>query len=278
MRQLDINENMTLQFDQETVVMGILNVTPDSFSDGGKFNSTSTAIKHAGQMVNDGAKIIDIGGESTRPGHKPVEADEEIGRVVPVIEELTKHVQVPLSIDTFKSKTADAALKAGAHIINDVWGAKQDPEIAAVAKEYKAPIILMHNQGEPEYDDVIEDMKKSLSESIEIAQQHGVTDDQIILDPGVGFGKTLEQNLLVMRRLHELRTLGYPILLGTSRKSMIGKALDLPVDERLEGTIATVCYGIQQGCEIVRVHDVKEVSRAAKMMDSMMGKGERVHG
>lgn len=278
MRKFFINDEMSFKFDQETVVMGILNVTPDSFSDGGKFNTESRAIEHASQMVDDGAKIIDIGGESTRPGHEPVSVDVEINRVVPVIEQLSEEVNVPLSIDTFKAKTADAALKAGAHIINDVWGAKHDPDITSVAKEHNAPIILMHNQEEPKYDDVIEDMKRSLSESINIAHKHGVSDDKIILDPGVGFGKTLEQNLLVMRRLYELRTLGYPLLLGTSRKSIIGKTLDLPVEERLEGTIATVCYGVQQGCEFVRVHDVKEVSRATKMMDAMVGKGEFIHG
>ncbi|TFB21142.1 dihydropteroate synthase [Filobacillus milosensis] len=258
--------------------MGILNVTPDSFSDGGQFNETSKAVQHAQEMEANGAKIIDVGGESTRPGHEPVDALEEIDRVVPIIEQLKDQVNIPISIDTFKAKTSDASLQAGASIINDVWGAKADPEIAAVAKQHDVPIILMHNQTETKYDDMIEDMKKSLSESIEIAKKHGVPDEHIILDPGVGFGKTYEQNLLAMRRLHELKVLGYPILLGTSRKSMIGHALDLPAEERVEGTIATVCYGIQQGVDLVRVHDVKEVQRAVKMMDLMMGKGDYLHG
>lgn len=275
MRKVHINDQFVLDFNEETIVMGILNITPDSFSDGGKYNDVSVAIKHANEMQNDGAKIIDIGGESTRPGHKPVSAQEEIERVVPVIETLKTEIDVPISIDTFKAKTADHALKAGAHIINDIWGAKKDEEIAAVAKQYDAPIILMHNQDTMEYDDLIEDMKKSLYESINICKKYGVDDSKIILDPGVGFAKTLEHNLLAIRRMSELKTLGYPILLGTSRKSVVGGVLDLPVNERLEGTIATVCYGIQQGADIVRVHDVKEVVRAVKMMDAMIGKGKR---
>ncbi|GEL78238.1 dihydropteroate synthase [Tenuibacillus multivorans] len=278
MHHMIVNEQYRLNFDQETIVMGILNVTPDSFSDGGKFNTKSKAIEHAKFMVENGAKIIDIGGESTRPGHKPVSADEEIERVVPMIEQVTTHLDVPVSIDTFKAKTADHAVQAGATIINDVWGAKADPEIADVSKTYNTPIILMHNQDEPHYDDLIEDMKKSLAESIDIAIKRGVSKNKIILDPGVGFGKTQQHNLLAMRRLHELQTLGYPMLLGTSRKSVVGKALDLPVEERLEGTIATVCSGIQQGVEIVRVHDVKKVSRAVKMMDAILGKGDHLHG
>src|SRR5690625_4820856 len=253
--------------------MGILNITPDSFSDGGKFNELNDALARAEMLVNDGASIIDIGGESTRPGHEQVTIEEEINRVVPVIEKLNEHINVPISIDTYKAKVAERALAAGASIINDIWGVKKDQEIAAVAKEYEAPIILMHNKDTPSYDDLIEDMKKSLYESINIVKAHGVQDDKIIIDPGIGFGKTLEHNLLAMRRLHELKTLGYPILLGTSRKSMIGAVLDLPVDERLEGTIATVCYGIQQGVDIVRVHDVKEIKRAVTMMDKMIGKG-----
>ncbi|MGM8215690.1 dihydropteroate synthase [Bacillaceae bacterium W0354] len=273
MRTIRVRDQHVLHLDQETLIMGILNVTPDSFSDGGKFDELEFALKHGEQLVKDGAHIIDIGGESTRPGHKPVTVTEEIDRVVPIIQEMNNKVPIPISIDTYKAKTADAALKAGASIINDIWGAKKDPEISAVAKSYDAPIVLMHNQDVPTYDDLIEDMKRSLFESIEIAKKHGVEDAKIILDPGIGFGKTFEQNLLVMRRLHELKSLGYPILLGTSRKSLIGGVLDLPVDDRLEGTMATVCYGIQQGVEIVRVHDVKEVTRATRMMDAMIGKG-----
>ncbi|MFC0014548.1 MULTISPECIES: dihydropteroate synthase [Allobacillus] len=273
MKSLTINSQSRIDFSKKTTIMGILNVTPDSFSDGGKFNQLDDAVERAKRLVADGAGIIDIGGESTRPGHEPVSYEEESERVVPVIERLAKSMDTPISIDTFKAKTAENALQAGATIINDVWGAKADPEITAVAKSFDAPIILMHNQDAPHYDDLIEDMKKSLAESIEIAKKNGVSEDKIIIDPGIGFGKTLEQNLLVMRRLSELKAMGYPILLGTSRKSMIGKVLDLPVDERIEGTIATVCSGIQQGVEIVRVHDVKEVNRAVQMMDAMLGKG-----
>ncbi|MBR7554320.1 dihydropteroate synthase [Allobacillus sp. GCM10007491] len=273
MKSLTINSQSRIDFNKKTTIMGILNVTPDSFSDGGKFNRLDDAVERAKSLVADGAGIIDIGGESTRPGHDPVPCEEESERVVPVIERLAETIDTPISIDTFKAKTAENALQAGATIINDVWGAKADPEITAVAKSFNAPIVLMHNQDEPIYDDIIEDMKKSLSESIEIAKKNGVSEDKIIIDPGIGFGKTLEQNLLVMRRLSELKAMGYPILLGTSRKSMIGKVLDLPVEERLEGTIATVCSGIQQGVEIVRVHDVKEVNRAVQMMDAMLGKG-----
>ncbi|NIK12686.1 dihydropteroate synthase [Alkalibacillus almallahensis] len=270
--------NQSLQLFDQTMVMGILNVTPDSFSDGGQFNDLERAVAQAEQMVADGATVIDVGGESTRPGHTPVSAEEEIDRVVPVIQALSDHISVPISIDTFKAKTAEAAVRAGATIINDVWGAKHDPEIGAVAKKYNCPIILMHNQAESDYDDLMDDIKTSLKESIEIVKQQGVNDEQIILDPGVGFGKTHQQNLLAMRRMQELKTLGYPILLGTSRKSIVGKTLGLPVEERLEGTIATICQGVSQGVDIVRVHDVKEVKRAVDMMDAMLGKGWNEHG
>ncbi|WP_188207343.1 dihydropteroate synthase [Alkalibacillus aidingensis] len=278
MQSLTVSEGHELDFTQKTQIMGILNVTPDSFSDGGMYDQVESAIEKAKQLVSDGAHLIDVGGESTRPGHEPVSETVEIERVVPVIKAIKSQVNVPISIDTYKSKTAEEAVKAGADMINDVWGAKYDPEITAVASEYNKPIILMHNQLEPNYDDLIEDMKKSLYESVEIAKKHGIKDDQIILDPGVGFGKTHAHNLLVMRRLHELKTLGYPLLLGTSRKSIIGKTLDLPVDERTEGSITTVCYGIAQGVEIVRVHDVKETSRSVRMMDAMIGKGGIVNG
>ncbi|MDQ0158471.1 dihydropteroate synthase [Alkalibacillus salilacus] len=270
--------NQSLPLFDQTMVMGILNVTPDSFSDGGQFNDLERAVAQAEQMVADGATVIDVGGESTRPGHTPVSVEEEINRVVPVIQALTEHLSVPISIDTYKAKTAEAAVQAGATIINDVWGAKHDPEIGTIAKKYGCPIILMHNQTEPNYDDLMDDLKISLKGSIETVKQQGVKDEQIILDPGVGFGKTHQQNLLVMRRMQELKTLGYPILLGTSRKSVVGKTLDLTVEERLEGTIATVCQGVSQGVDIVRVHDVKEVKRAVDMMDAMLGKGWNEHG
>ncbi|WP_246861321.1 dihydropteroate synthase [Bacillus sp. REN3] len=254
--------------------MGILNVTPDSFSDGGRYDRLQNATVHARQMVADGADILDIGGESTRPGHEPVSAEEELGRVIPAIEAITQEIKVPISIDTYKAVVAEQAVKAGAAIINDVWGAKADPEIADVAAETGVPIILMHNRDNRDYQNFIRDVLNDLYESIMIAKKAGVADSQIILDPGIGFAKDLAQNLEMMRHLDTLVSLGYPVLLGTSRKSMIGNVLDLPVTERMEGTGATVCYGIQKGCQIVRIHDVKEMHRMARMMDAMMGKGE----
>ncbi|WP_416246435.1 dihydropteroate synthase [Caldibacillus debilis] len=265
-------DSFALDFGKKTYVMGILNVTPDSFSDGGLYNELDKGLAHAAEMVSDGADIIDIGGESTRPGHTPVPAEEEIRRILPFIEEMSKRISVPISVDTYKAETAERALKAGAHIINDVWGAKKDPEIADVAARYEVPIILMHNRDNMDYESLMRDVLYDLYESINIAKKRGVRDSQIILDPGIGFAKTYEQNIEVMKNLDKISALGYPVLLGTSRKSMIGHALNLPVSERLEGTGATVCYGIMKGCDIVRVHDVKEISRMVKMMDILTGK------
>lgn len=262
-----------LDFSKKTYIMGILNATPDSFSDGGKYNNIERAIEHAQEMVDNGADIIDIGGESTRPGYTVISEDEEIERVVPVIEAISKHVSVPISIDTYKAKVAQCAIEAGAHIINDIWGAKADDKMAAVAAEYNVPIILMHNRHDRNYSFFLRDVLNDLYESINIVKQTGVRDNQIILDPGIGFAKDLNENILMMQNLDTLTALGYPVLLGTSRKSMIGQALNLPVEERMEGTGATVCYGIQKGCQIIRIHDVKEMSRMAKMMDILMGKG-----
>ena len=263
-----------LDMSGRTLIMGILNMTPDSFSDGGRYNAVDTALERACQLVQDGADIIDIGGESTRPGYEQIPAEEEIERVVPIIERLAKEVEVPISIDTYKAEVARAALKAGAHIINDIWGAKADPHMAKVAAETGAPIILMHNRQEKPYENFIRDALNDLYESIQITKKAGVKDSQIILDPGIGFAKNLQENLLMMRNLHLIASLGYPVLLGTSRKSMIGNTLKLPVEERIEGTIASVCLGIQQGCQIMRVHDVKENARAARMMDAMLGRVE----
>ncbi len=263
-------------FDKKTYIMGILNVTPDSFSDGGKFYSVEDAVSHAIEMVQDGAGIIDVGGESTRPGHKPVSVEEELRRVIPVIQEVSKRVDAPISIDTFKARTAAEAIEAGAHIINDVWGAKQDPEIADVAAEKKVPIILMHNRPNMDYENFVRDVLFDLYESIEIAKKAGVSDDKIILDPGIGFAKDRDQDMLLMQNLDKIVALGYPVLLATSRKRVIGHVLDLPVEERMEGTGATCLFGMQKGCHIVRVHDVKPISRMVKMMDALMGKGERI--
>ncbi|MBP0727237.1 dihydropteroate synthase [Bacillus sp. RG28] len=262
-----------LPIHEETIVMGIVNITPDSFSDGGKYNNVEAAVRHAKQLVADGAKIIDIGGESTRPGFIKVEVEDEINRVVPIIEALSSEIDIPISIDTYKSEVAEAAIKAGASIINDVWGAKFDPKIADVAAKYEVPIIIMHNRNNRNYYDLMSDIVLDLAESIQIAKKAGVRDDLIILDPGIGFAKTPEQNLKVMNALDQIKALNYPLLLGTSKKSFIGEVLGTEVNERLEGTGATVCLGITKGCEIVRVHDVLPILRMTKMMDAMLGVG-----
>ncbi|WP_455663030.1 dihydropteroate synthase [Pradoshia sp.] len=261
-----------LDMSGRTLIMGILNMTPDSFSDGGKYNAVETALERARQLVRDGADIIDVGGESTRPGYEQISSEEEMARVIPIIERLAREVAVPISIDTSKADVARAAIKAGAHIINDIWGAKADSDMANTAMETDAPIILMHNRKEKPYGNFMRDTLNDLYESIQIVKNAGVKDEKIILDPGIGFAKSLEENLLMMRNLHIITNLGYPVLLGTSRKSMIGNTLELPVEERVEGTIASICLGIQQGCRIIRVHDVKENARAAKMMDAMLGR------
>lgn len=259
-----------LDFASETFVMGILNVTPDSFSDGGKYNSVENAVKHAKEMVSNGAKIIDIGGESTRPGHTPISAEEELNRIIPAIRAIRSEVDVLISVDTFKSEVARAAIEAGAHIINDIWGAQYDPEIAKVAAELNVPIILMHNRTNGDYGlDFWKDAKGDLEKSIDIAHKAGVKDEYIWLDPGIGFAKSHEQNIEMMKSLPQLVDMGYPVLLATSRKRMIGTVLDLPVEERMEGTGATCCYGVDKGCHIVRVHDVKPIARMMKMMDAL---------
>ncbi|MCP1156287.1 MULTISPECIES: dihydropteroate synthase [Bacillus] len=266
-----------LDYGKKTLVMGILNATPDSFSDGGKYFDADKAVKHALEMAANGADIIDIGGESTRPGFDEVSAEEELERVIPVIRAVAKEVPLPISIDTYKAAVAEEAISAGAHIINDVWGAKKDPKMAETASRLGVPIILMHNRENRDYSVFVRDVLNDLYESIHIARNAGVKEENIILDPGIGFAKNLPYNLEMMRNLDTITSLGYPVLLGTSRKSFIGTILDLPVEERVEGTGATVCYGIQKGCQIIRIHDVKEMSRLAKMMDALMGKGE-LHG
>lgn len=255
---------------ERTYIMGILNVTPDSFSDGGKFNCVDAALEQVRKMIEDGVDIIDIGGESTRPNHTPVEEEEEVNRVVPIIKAIREKYDVPISIDTYKGKVAEAAIKAGADLINDVWGFKMDAYMAEVAAKYDVPCCLMHNRDNSEYTNIIEDMIKDLETSIEIALKAGVKKENIILDPGLGFAKTYEQNLFVMNNLEKLNRVGYPILLGTSRKSMIGLTLDLPVNERVEGTVATTVMGIMKGCDFVRVHDIKENKRAAVMTDKIL--------
>lgn len=270
--------NHALNLNDKTMIMGILNVTPDSFSDGGKFDSEEGAINQAKLMVEHGADIIDIGGESTRPGSDKVSAEEEVRRVLPLLGNIVREIHVPISIDTYKAEVAKQAIEAGAHIINDVWGAKADSKMASVAAHFNVPIILMHNRHNKNYQNLMADIISDLKESIRICQNAGVKDEKIILDPGIGFAKTYEQNLEVMRKLDQIVDLGYPVLLGTSRKSFIGLTLDLPVNERMEGTGATVCLGIERGCQLIRVHDVKEMARMAKMMDAMLGKGNDHHG
>lgn len=258
----------------KTLIMGILNVTPDSFSDGGRFNEVEKALIHVNEMLSEGADIVDVGGESTRPGSVLVDTDEEIRRTVPIIKAISNQWNTLISIDSYKSKVAYEALKNGAHIINDVWGFQKDLDMAKVAAEFQVPSILMHNQETTDYNiDIIESMKSFFDKSIELGLKNGLDMDNIILDPGIGFGKTPEQNILVMSRLDEIKAFGFPVLLGTSRKSMIGKILDLPVDERLEGTLATNAFGIVLGCEIIRVHDIKAHVRMARVMDAMIRGG-----
>ena len=253
-----------------TYIMGILNVTPDSFSDGGKFNQIDAALKHAEEMIRDGADVIDIGGESTRPGYTKISDEEETDRVVPVIEAVKKEFGIPISVDTYKSGVAEAAAQAGADLINDIWGLKYDARMAEVIAKSGLACCLMHNRDNAEYRNFMEDMKQDLRETIALAKAAGIADDKIILDPGVGFAKSYENNLEVIRRLKEFNELKYPVLLGTSRKSVIGLTLDLPAAERVEGTIVTTVMAVEAGCMFVRVHDVKENHRAIQMAEAIL--------
>lgn len=262
--------NKIFEPSEKTYVMGILNVTPDSFSDGGSYTSIDKAMEQTEKMIQQGADIIDVGGESTRPGHVQIGDEEEIKRVVPVIREIKKKFDIPVSIDTYKSAVAKAALEAGADLLNDIWGFRYDEKMAELAAKYDVPVCLMHNRDNLDYDDFMEDVKKDLQISLDIAEKYGVKKENIMLDPGVGFGKTYEQNLMVMNHLEEIVDMGYPVLLGTSRKSVIGLTLDLPVDEREEGTLATSVLGAIKGCQFVRVHDVEKNVRALKMTDAIL--------
>ena len=282
--------NQIFQWGARTVVMGILNVTPDSFSGDGLMSSgelVEQSVRQAEYFQKHDVDILDVGGESTRPGSQTVSADEELERVIPVIEALhTNFPDILISIDTYKAKVAEAAFKAGANILNDVWALRADPELASVAKAFNAPVILMHNRSNPasvevreqlgnayigsEYENLIEDVKRELLMSVDIAKKAGIEERLIILDPGIGFGKKREHNLELINMLDEIRALGYPVLLGPSRKSFIGFTLDLPADERVEGTAATIAVGITRGADIIRVHDVKEMARVAKMTDAIV--------
>ncbi|ANE45968.1 dihydropteroate synthase [Paenibacillus swuensis] len=263
---------MKLEMGSRTLIMGILNTTPDSFSDGGHYVDVQHAVDQAGRMLEQGADILDIGGESTRPGAEPVALKQELERVIPAIKAIqaTYGAHIPISIDTYKAEVARQALAAGAHIINDVWGFKKDPEMAKVAAEFGCPVILMHNRNDMNYVDFIEDVIMDLSESVRIAKQAGVAKESIVLDPGIGFAKTFDQNLYLLNQLQRITDLGFPVLLGTSRKRFIQRVLQTTANDALEGTVATTVLGIMQGCEIIRVHDVKANKRAATMTDAMV--------
>lgn len=264
--------NREFDVKNHTYVMGILNVTPDSFSDGGKYNTLDQALFHAQEMVDQGVDIIDVGGESTRPGYTMISDEEEIQRTVPVVEALKERFEVPISIDTYKSKVAKANTKAGVDLINDIWGLKYDEKMAKVIADAKLPCCLMHNRKEADYKKFLKEMKADLKESIRLAKEAGIKNKRIILDPGVGFGKTYENNLEAIRCLDVLEEMGYPVLLGTSRKSVIGLSLDLPSEERVEGTLVTTVFGVMQGAAFVRVHDVKENKRAITMAEAILGR------
>lgn len=288
MKRLKIGSG-TFEWGRQTYVMGIINATPDSFSGDGLIqtqNWIEQAVAQGVRFAKEGAHILDVGGESTRPGAEPVDAAEEVARVVPVVEALSQAVDLPISVDTYKASVAEAALEAGAHLVNDVWGLRMDSDMAAVCAKHNAPIIVMHNRSQPRnvaqeaqlggryigtvYDDLLGDISTELQISIKLAKAADIPHEHIIIDPGIGFGKTVEQNLTLLRRLDHFKTLGYPILLGPSNKSFIGYTLDLPPSNRIEGTAAAIAIGIDRGADIVRVHQVKEMARVAKMTDAIV--------
>jgi dihydropteroate synthase len=262
--------NKNFDLNNQVLIMGILNVTPDSFSDGGKFNNLDASLKQVEKMIADGADLIDLGGESTRPGHTQISDAQEIDRVVPMIAAIHQRFDIPISIDTYKGAVGAAALKAGADLVNDIWGFKYDPTLAEVTAAYQVPCILMHNRDNQNYQNLMADIKADLQASIDIALKAGISRDAIILDPGIGFAKDYAQNMETMHHLENLQTLGYPILLGTSRKGFIGLTLNLPVTQRVEGTVATTVIGVMKGASIIRVHDVLENKRAAQMAAGIM--------
>lgn len=264
--------NRTFDTEQKCYIMGILNVTPDSFSDGGRWNSMDKALKHTEEMIDQGADIIDVGGESTRPGHVQITEQEEIDRVVPVIEAVRSRFDIPISVDTYKSKVAKPAIEAGADLVNDIWGLKYDADMAKIIADAKVACCLMHNREKAEYQNFMRDFLQDLGESVKIAEDAGIAEDKIILDPGVGFGKTYEMNLEVIREISQMHQYGYPVLLGVSNKSVIGNALDLPTGERLEGTLATTVIGVMNHCSFIRVHQIRENRRAIQMTEAIMGR------
>ena len=265
----------SLPFGTRTFVMGVLNVTPDSFSGDGLGSDGNTALSRAARFIEEGVDIIDVGGESTRPsgiyeGVKEIQEEEEIRRVIPVIDAIKSRTNVLISVDTYKANVALAAVNAGASIVNDIWGMQRDPDMTSVISSTGCSVVLMHNTSNPDYSDVVQDTIFTLSEMVDRAVRSGVNKESILIDPGIGFGKTVKQNLEILRRLDEYKTIGRPLLVGTSRKSTIGNVLDLPVDERLEGTAATVALAIAKGVDIVRVHDVKEMIRVSRMSDAIV--------
>lgn len=258
-----------------TYIMGILNVTPDSFSDGGRYNRLEDALKRAEEMIAEGADILDVGGESTRPGYMQISPEEEISRAIPVIKEIKTRFDIPISLDTYKSQVAKAGIEAGADMINDIWGLTYDKEMAPLLSEAGIPCCLMHNRKEAVYTDFLGEVLADLTESVGIAEQAGISDKNIILDMGIGFGKTCEQNLEMINGMERLHSFGYPLLLGASRKSVVGNVLSLPVEERLEGTLAITAIGVMKGCSFVRVHDVKENLRTVKMAEAIRKAGRK---
>lgn len=261
--------NREFQTEGHTYVMGILNVTPDSFSDGGKYNQMDAALFHVEEMMAEGMDIVDVGGESTRPGYTLLSEQEEIDRVVPVIEKIKSRFDIPISLDTYKSEVAEAGIAAGANLINDIWGLKYDNRLADVIAKAKLPCCLMHNRKEAEYQNYMQDVLADLQETISLAKQAGIPEQGILLDPGVGFAKSYENNLEIIDKLEQLHSLGYPLLLGTSRKSVIGLTLDLPAPERVEGTLVTTVMAVLKGAMFVRVHDIKENVRAIRMTEAI---------
>lgn len=257
----------------QTYIMGILNVTPDSFSDGGRYEQIDNALRQVEKMLSEGAAIIDVGGESTRPGYTLISDEEEIKRVVPVVEAIRARFDTVISVDTYKSKVADAAILAGADMINDIWGLKYDDKMAQVIAKHGVSCCLMHNRSDSNYSDFMEDVLTDLKESVAIAKKAQISDDKILIDPGVGFAKSYENNLSIIKNIGCLHEVGYPILLGASRKSVIGLTLDLQSDERVEGTLVTTVYAVQQHCAFVRVHDIKENERAIRMTKALMSEG-----
>ena len=259
-------------------IMGILNVTPDSFSDGGNYNDIEKALMHTKQMLDEGADIIDVGGESTRPGHTQISVQEEIERTCFVIEAIKENYNIPVSIDTYKHEVAEAAILAGADLVNDIWGLTYDDLMAETVAKHNVSVCIMHNRKNPHYDNLMNDVVSDLETMLEIAKKAGISEDKIMLDPGIGFAKNTEENLIIMNNLERITGMGYPVLLGTSRKSMIGNTLNLPVYEREEGTIATSVIGLMKGCTFFRVHNVKANYRALKMTNHIINKQDMQNG